>query len=167
MATSGSSFFPTPLGHDDNLEVGGAAGLSGLPEVYFSKSENVEEFIEGIDNQIKWLEPPSDLACAYLKGHLLEWAWDWYEIFGSALVQNTATDFAQSKSALTKTFLVVRNRKDLEIEFYSSQQNMDQEPTDFIYDLLKIHKKLGLGMSEEALVDHIFVRIENHRSKIM
>ncbi|GFX71018.1 uncharacterized protein TNCV_2706211 [Trichonephila clavipes] len=109
MATPDSSFTPTPLDHEDNLEVrhhqranalqwrptrfnfpnpevGGAAGLSGLPEVYFSGSENVEEFIEGIDNQVKWLEIPSDLACGYLKDHLLGRAWDWYEIFGSALV---------------------------------------------------------------------------------
>ncbi|GFW03844.1 uncharacterized protein TNCV_2049601 [Trichonephila clavipes] len=69
-------------------------------------------------------------------------------------------DFAQLKSAMTKIFPVVRNRKDLESQFYSSQQNMDQEPTDFIYDLLKIHKKVGLSISEEALVDHIFVRLE-------
>ncbi|GFW94214.1 uncharacterized protein TNCV_1979541 [Trichonephila clavipes] len=31
---------------------------------------------------------------------------------------------------------------------------------DFIYDLLKLHKQLELGMSEEVLVDHIFVRLE-------
>ncbi|GFS72102.1 uncharacterized protein TNCV_3903941 [Trichonephila clavipes] len=49
---------------------------------------------------------------------------------------------------------------DLGIRFYSSQQRRDQEPTDFIYDLLKLHKQIGLGMSEEALVDHIFVRLE-------
>ncbi|GFY08161.1 uncharacterized protein TNCV_1355741 [Trichonephila clavipes] len=90
MATPGSSFTPTPLGHEDNLkvrhhprantlqwrpsqfnfphpEVGGATGLGGLQEVYFSGSENVEDFIEGIDSQIKLLEIPSDLACAYLK----------------------------------------------------------------------------------------------------
>ncbi|GFS49138.1 uncharacterized protein TNCV_2410061 [Trichonephila clavipes] len=36
----------------------------------------------------------------------------------------------------------------------------DHEPTDFIYDLLKLHKQLELGMSEEALVDHIFVKLE-------
>ncbi|GFW93692.1 uncharacterized protein TNCV_4542191 [Trichonephila clavipes] len=137
MATSGSSFTPTPLGHEDNLVghhpranalqwhparfnfpnpvVGGAEGLRVLPGVYFSESENVDDFIEGIDNHIKLLEIPSDLACAYLKGHLLGRARDWYEIFVSALVQNTATDFAQLKSALTKTLPVVCNRKDLEI----------------------------------------------------
>ncbi|GFY46063.1 uncharacterized protein TNIN_18101 [Trichonephila inaurata madagascariensis] len=183
MARPGSSFTPTHLGHEDNLEVrhrlrantlqwrsyrfnfphhevGGAAVLEGLQEVYFSGSENVEDFIEGLDNQIKLLEIPSDLACAYLKGHLLGRARDWYKIFGSALVQNTDTDFAQLKAALTKNFPVVRNRKDLESQFYASQQNRDQDPTDFIYDQLKVHKKLGLSMPKEALVDHIFVRLE-------
>ncbi|GFX70523.1 uncharacterized protein TNCV_874971 [Trichonephila clavipes] len=40
------------------------------------------------------------------------------------------------------------------------QERRDQKPSDFIYDLLKLHKQLGLGMSEEALVDRIFVRIK-------
>ncbi|GFX29389.1 uncharacterized protein TNCV_3997651 [Trichonephila clavipes] len=62
--------------------------------------------------------------------------------------------------ALSKAFPAIRNKKNLEIRFYSSQQRRDQEPTDFIYDLLKLHKQLGLGMSEEALVDHIFARLE-------
>ncbi|GFS71048.1 uncharacterized protein TNCV_1585241 [Trichonephila clavipes] len=95
--------------------------VRGLQEVYFSGSENVENFIEGIDNQIKQLEIPSDLKCAYLKGHLLDRARDWYAIFGSALVQNTDTDFAQLKATLTKNFTIVRNRKDLETRFHSSQ----------------------------------------------
>ncbi|GFW43601.1 uncharacterized protein TNCV_4769531 [Trichonephila clavipes] len=140
-----------------NPEVRGANGFNVLREVYFSGSENVNEFLEGIDNQIRLLEIPSDLSCAYLKGNLLGRAQDWYQIFG--LVQNTATDFAQLKAALSKAFPAIRNKKDSEIKFYSSQKRRDQEPTDFIYDLLKLHK-LGLGMFEEALVDHIFVRLE-------
>ncbi|GFU91487.1 uncharacterized protein TNCV_2542551 [Trichonephila clavipes] len=134
MATPGSSFTPTPLGHEDNLEV------RHHPRA----------------NALQWRP---DSVCVF-EGHLLVRARNWYEIFGSALVQNAATNLAQLKAALTKTFPVVRNRKDLESQFYSSQQNRDQEPTDFIYDLLKIHKKLGLGMSEKALVDHIFVHLE-------
>ncbi|GFS98947.1 uncharacterized protein TNCV_3896371 [Trichonephila clavipes] len=107
MATPGSSFTPTPLGHEDNLGVRHHPRVNtsqwrpsqfnfphpevgGLQEVYFSGSENVEDFIEGIDNQIKLLEIPSDLSCAYLKGHLLGRARNWYDIFGPALVQNTA-----------------------------------------------------------------------------
>ncbi|GFX51041.1 uncharacterized protein TNCV_2733921 [Trichonephila clavipes] len=129
------------------------------PEVYFSGSENVTKFLEGIDNQIKLLEIPSDLSCAYLKSHLLGRAQDWYQIFGLTLVQNTATDFAQLKAALSKAFPAIQNRKDLEIRFYASQQKQNQEPTDFVYDLLKLNNKLELRMSEKALVDHIFVRL--------
>ncbi|GFU65713.1 uncharacterized protein TNCV_5058471 [Trichonephila clavipes] len=129
-------------------------------QVYFSGSENVIEFLEGIDNQIKLLEIPGDLSCVYLKGHLLGRALDRYQIFGSALVQNTATDFAQLKAALSKAFPAIQNRKDLETRFYASQQRQNQEPTDFVYDLLKLRKKLELGMSEKALEDQIFVRLE-------
>ncbi|GFV18934.1 uncharacterized protein TNCV_4758191 [Trichonephila clavipes] len=50
--------------------------------------------------------------------------------------------------------------ENLEAQLYSSQQSRGQEPTDFIYDLLKVHKKLGLKMSEESLVGHVFVRLE-------
>ncbi|GFT81132.1 retrovirus-related Pol polyprotein from transposon opus [Trichonephila clavipes] len=50
--------------------------------------------------------------------------------------------------------------KDLETRFYASQQRQNQEPTDFVYDLLKLNKKLELGMSDKALVDHIFVRLD-------
>ncbi|GFY22424.1 uncharacterized protein TNCV_2176851 [Trichonephila clavipes] len=82
------------------------------PEVYFSGSENVTEFSEGL------------------------------------------------KAALSKVFPAIQNRKDLETRFYASQQRQNQEPTDFVYDLLKLQKKLGLEMSEKALIDHIFVRLE-------
>ncbi|GFX31568.1 uncharacterized protein TNCV_688161 [Trichonephila clavipes] len=74
--------------------------------------------------------------------------------------ENTATDFAQLKAVLSKVFPAIRNKKDLEIKFYVSQQRRDQEPTDCVYDLLKLNKKLKLGLSEDALVDHIFVRLE-------
>ncbi|GFX79194.1 uncharacterized protein TNCV_4747781 [Trichonephila clavipes] len=125
MYACSSSVNPTPLAHADNprdiLPRGGisqwrptrfnlydpemkkARGFNVLPEVYFCGSENVTAFLEGIDNQIKLLEIPSDLSCAYLKGHLLGRAQDWYQIFGSALVQYTATDFAQLKAALVKS----------------------------------------------------------------
>ncbi|GFU43178.1 uncharacterized protein TNCV_3775501 [Trichonephila clavipes] len=134
-------------------------GFNVLPEVYFSGSENITEFLKGIDNQIKLLEIPSDLSCDYLKGHILGRAQDWYQIFGSVLVQNTTTDFAQLKEALSKTFPAIQNRKDLETRFYASQQRTNQEPTDFFYDLLKLHKRLGLGMSAKAMVYHIFLRL--------
>ncbi|GFU32759.1 uncharacterized protein TNCV_1294781 [Trichonephila clavipes] len=141
-------------------EMRNAREFNVWPEVYFSGSENVTEFLEGIDNQIKILEIPSDLSCAYLKGHLLGRALDWCQIFGSELAKITATDFAQLKAALSKAFPAIQNRKDLETRFHASQQRQNQEPKDFVYDLLKLQKKLELGMSEKALVDHIFVRLE-------
>ncbi|GFT45597.1 uncharacterized protein TNCV_1055511 [Trichonephila clavipes] len=97
MADS-SSFIPTHLAYADNQgegrptkfnsynpEVRDTNGFNVLPKVYFSVSENVKEFLEGIDNQIRLLEIPSDLSYAYLKGHLLGRAEDWYKIFGSTL----------------------------------------------------------------------------------
>ncbi|GFU75571.1 uncharacterized protein TNCV_2862861 [Trichonephila clavipes] len=177
MFNTNSFANPTPLAHADtsrdvlprgdtsqwrptrfNLsdpEMRNAKEFNVWPEVCFSGSENVTEFLEGIDNQIKLLEIPSDLSCAYLKGHLLGRALDWYQIFGSVLVQNTVTDFAQLKEALTKAFPAIQNKKDLETRFYASQQRQNQEPT-----MLKLHKKLELGMSEKTFVDHIFVRLE-------
>ncbi|GFX64961.1 uncharacterized protein TNCV_450991 [Trichonephila clavipes] len=65
-------------------------------------------------------------------GHLLGRALDWYQIFGSTLVQNTATEFAQLKAALSKAFPAIQNKKELETRFYASQQRQNQEPTDFV-----------------------------------
>ncbi|GFU30942.1 retrovirus-related Pol polyprotein from transposon opus [Trichonephila clavipes] len=49
---------------------------------------------------------------------------------------------------------------ELETRFYSSSQRHDQQPSDFIYELLKIHKVLKLVMSEEKLIDHVVSRLE-------
>ncbi|GFW97137.1 uncharacterized protein TNCV_631421 [Trichonephila clavipes] len=98
MMPSSSFVIPTPLAHADtprdilsreeisqwrptrfNLydpEMRNAREFNVLLEVYFSGSENVTEFLEGFDNQIKLLEIPSDLSSAYLKGHLLGTAQD-------------------------------------------------------------------------------------------
>ncbi|GFT88006.1 uncharacterized protein TNCV_4391521 [Trichonephila clavipes] len=80
MFDSSSYVNPTPLAHADtsrdvlpkegtsqwrptrfNLcdpKMRNARGFNVWPEVYFSGSENVTEFLEGIDNQIKLLEIP-------------------------------------------------------------------------------------------------------------
>ncbi|GFW48713.1 uncharacterized protein TNCV_4242941 [Trichonephila clavipes] len=39
--------------------------------------ENVAEFLENIDNNLTYYEIPTQLACAYLKGHLTGRALDW------------------------------------------------------------------------------------------
>ncbi|GFU60461.1 uncharacterized protein TNCV_903131 [Trichonephila clavipes] len=133
------SFFPTETGRVDNVEQSfHGQGLHNGAQLGFI-----------MDSLISLT--PRDIASTYLQGHLLGRARDWFEIFGSTLVQKTAKDFAQLKEALTKYFPLVRNRKDLKIQFYSSQQSRGQEPTDFIHDLLKVYKKLVLNMSEEAL----------------
>ncbi|GFT57577.1 uncharacterized protein TNCV_3136921 [Trichonephila clavipes] len=138
---------PIPLGYRSPKERG-ANGFSVLPEEYFSGSENVNESLEGIDSQLRLLEIPRDLSCAYLKGHLLGRAQVWYQIFGSALVQNTATDCAQFTAALSKAFPTIRNKKDLEKVLCIPTEKGVQELTDFVCNLLNLHKKLELGMSD-------------------
>ncbi|GFX82445.1 uncharacterized protein TNCV_2871261 [Trichonephila clavipes] len=127
-------------------------GFSVLSEMYFSGSENVIEFLEGIGYPIR----------DYLRFQwfILRKARDWYQTFGFTLVLNTAVDFTQLKIALSKAFPAIRNKKDWEICFYSSRWRRDQEPTDIIYDLLKLHKQFGLVIPEEALVNLIFVSLK-------
>ncbi|GFS88389.1 transposable element Tcb1 transposase [Trichonephila clavipes] len=103
---------------------------------------------------------PAQLACAYLKGHLKGRALDWFEVLGYRVIEDKTTDYAHLKQALSEQFPVIRNRSELETRFYSSSQRRDQQPSDFIYELLKIHKVLKLEMSEEKLIDHVVSRLE-------
>ncbi|GFS65648.1 uncharacterized protein TNCV_1924941 [Trichonephila clavipes] len=103
---------------------------------------------------------PAQLACAYLKGHLKGRALDWFEVLGYRVIEDKTTDYAHLKQALSEQFPVVRNRSELETRFYSSSQRRDQQLSDFIYELLKIHKVLKLEMSEEKLIDHVVSRLE-------
>ncbi|GFV48726.1 uncharacterized protein TNCV_625131 [Trichonephila clavipes] len=75
------------------------------------------------DNNLAYYEIPTQLACAYLKGHLIGWAVDWFEVLGYKDVEGKATDYAQLKYALTEQFLVVRNRSQLETRFYASNRH--------------------------------------------
>ncbi|GFX22761.1 retrovirus-related Pol polyprotein from transposon 297 [Trichonephila clavipes] len=94
------------------------------------------------------------------RGHLTRRALDWFEVLGYRVVEDKATDYAHLKQALSEQFPVVRNRSELETRFYSSSQKHNQKPSDFVYDLLKIHKILKLEMTEEKLIDHIISRLE-------
>ncbi|GFX57072.1 uncharacterized protein TNCV_2963521 [Trichonephila clavipes] len=87
-------------------------------------------------------------------------ALDWFEVLGYRVVEDKATDYAHLKQALSEQFPVVKNRSELETRFYSSSQKHSQKPSDFVYDLLKIHKILKLEMTEEKLIDHIISRLE-------
>ncbi|GFV97246.1 uncharacterized protein TNCV_155631 [Trichonephila clavipes] len=79
---------------------------------------------------------------------------------GSRVVEDKATDYAYLKQALKEQLPVVRNRSELETRFFASSQKHNQKPSDFEYDLLKIHKILKLEMTEEKLIDHIIRRLE-------
>ncbi|GFX44025.1 uncharacterized protein TNCV_4118211 [Trichonephila clavipes] len=81
-------------------------------------------------------------------------------VLGYRVVEDKATDYAHLKQALTEQFPVVRNRSELETRFYASSQKHNQKPSDFVYDLLKIHKILKLEMTEEKLLDHVISRLE-------
>ncbi|GFW39272.1 uncharacterized protein TNCV_1832581 [Trichonephila clavipes] len=118
------------------------------------------DFLENIDHNLAYYEIPAQLACAYLKGHLKGRALDWFEVLGYRVIEDKTTDYAHLKQALSEQFPVVRNRSELETRFYSSSQRRDQQPSDFIYELLKIHKVLKLEMSEEKLIDHVVSRLE-------
>ncbi|GFY28172.1 retrovirus-related Pol polyprotein from transposon opus [Trichonephila clavipes] len=79
---------------------------------------------------------------------------------GYRVVEDKATDYAHLKQALSEQFPVVRNRSELETRFFTSSQKHNQKSSDFVYDLLKIHKILKLEMKEEKLIDHIISRLE-------
>ncbi|GFW17682.1 uncharacterized protein TNCV_2652391 [Trichonephila clavipes] len=87
-------------------------------------------------------------------------ALDWFEVLGYRVVEDKATDYVHLKQALSEQFPVVRNRSELETRFYSSSQKHNQKPSDFVYDLLKIHKILKLEITEKKLIDHIISRLE-------
>ncbi|GFT69123.1 uncharacterized protein NPIL_139621 [Nephila pilipes] len=120
-----------------NPEIGVGSSFRVFPEFFFSGKENVSEFSDSIDTGVLFPQIPTNLACAYLKSHLIGRAKDWFEVIGSSYVTGTATDFAQLKQALTNGFPVVRNRSELEAEFYSSHQVKSQATADFVYKLLK------------------------------
>ncbi|GFX34739.1 uncharacterized protein TNCV_2514551 [Trichonephila clavipes] len=65
---------------------------------------------------------PTQLACAYLKGHLTGRALDWFEVLGYRVVEDKATDYAHLKQALTKQFPVVvaGGRRRCRVELFRS-----------------------------------------------
>ncbi|GFX33179.1 uncharacterized protein TNCV_2353481 [Trichonephila clavipes] len=76
-----------------------------------------------MDNNLTYYEIPTQLACAYLKGHLTGRALDWFEVLGYRVVEDKAMDYASLKQALSEHFPLVRNRSELETRFYSSQKH--------------------------------------------
>ncbi|GFT25281.1 uncharacterized protein NPIL_241561 [Nephila pilipes] len=142
-----------------NPEIGVGSSFRVLPEFFFSGKEIVSEFLDSIDNKVLYFKIPTNLACAYIKGHLIRRAEDWFEVIGSSYGIGTATDFAQLKQALINSSPVVRNRSELEAEFYSSHKVRSQAPSDFLYKLLKIQEILNFEMTQESLLNHIIMRL--------
>ncbi|GFX68730.1 uncharacterized protein TNCV_2124861 [Trichonephila clavipes] len=62
-----------------NPEFGVGSNFRIISEQYFSGVENV---LENMDNNLTYYEIPTQLACAYLKGHLTGRALDWFEVLG-------------------------------------------------------------------------------------
>ncbi|GFW91186.1 uncharacterized protein TNCV_3301621 [Trichonephila clavipes] len=83
-----------------------------------------------------------------------------FRVLDYRVVEDKATDYVHLKQALSEQFPVVRNRSELETRFYSSSEKHNQKSSDFLHDLLKIHKILKLEMTEEKLIDHIISRLE-------
>ncbi|GFT15544.1 uncharacterized protein TNCV_3265411 [Trichonephila clavipes] len=136
------------------------SGFRIIPEQYFLGVENINDFLENIYNNLAYYVIPAQIACAYLKGHLKEWTLDWFEVLGYRVIEDKVTDYAHLKKALSEQFPVFRNMSELETRFYSSSQRRDQQPSNFIYELLKIPKVLKLEMSEEKLIDNVVSRLE-------
>ncbi|GFT40963.1 uncharacterized protein TNCV_4953171 [Trichonephila clavipes] len=70
-----------------------------IPEQYFSGVENVVEYLENMDNNLTYYEIPTQLACAYLKGHFTGRALGWFEVLGYRVVADKATDYAHLKQS--------------------------------------------------------------------
>ncbi|GFT22804.1 transposable element Tcb1 transposase [Trichonephila clavipes] len=103
---------------------------------------------------------PTNIACAYLKGHLTVRARDWYEVLGYALVQGEETDYDQLKQALKESFLVVLNKTEFEARFFASYQTGNQASVDIVYVLLKLQKAFKLEMTDMRLIQHSVSRFE-------
>ncbi|GFX06372.1 retrovirus-related Pol polyprotein from transposon 297 [Trichonephila clavipes] len=110
--------------------------------------ENVADFLKDIDNNLTYCEIPTQLACAYLKGHLAGRALDWFEVLGSRVEEDKASDYAHLKQAFTEQFPVDRNRTELEIRFYSSSQKHNKKPSDFAKGFEVERSGVRVGNSE-------------------
>ncbi|GFS73244.1 uncharacterized protein TNCV_4571631 [Trichonephila clavipes] len=144
---------PSPCLHNGN-EVDDRMGLDEWNNWFKSQVRdsnrsqdivNLNKLKKNIDNNLAYYEIPAQLACAYLKGHLKGRALDWFEVLGYRVIEDKATDYVHLKKTLSEQFPVVRNRSELETRFYSSSRRRDQQPSDFIYELLKIHKVLKVS----------------------
>ncbi|GFX90998.1 uncharacterized protein TNCV_2282901 [Trichonephila clavipes] len=140
MYASSSFVIPTPLAHAGN-QGEGHPHICAQRDLIYMTPRTFKKFLEGIDNQVSLLEIPSDLSCAYLTGHLLKES----PKLVSDIRDSVSAEYCHGavKSSVIKS--IPCHTEDLEIRFYASQQRRDEEPTDFVYDLLKLNKKTRAG----------------------
>ncbi|GFW10351.1 uncharacterized protein TNCV_5097021 [Trichonephila clavipes] len=93
-----------------NIEFRVGSNFRIIREQYFSVVKNVVEFLGNIDKNLSYYEIPTQLVCAYLKGHLTERALNWFEVLGYRVVEDKAMDYAYLKQAFSEQFPVVRKR---------------------------------------------------------
>ncbi|GFT95441.1 uncharacterized protein TNCV_3327021 [Trichonephila clavipes] len=86
-----------------------------------------------MDNNLTYYEIPTQLACAYLKGHLTGRALDWFEVLGYRVVEDKATDYAHLKQALSEQFPVKyadNSRPRRQFNRFESQGVVDNQTLD-------------------------------------
>ncbi|GFY27133.1 retrovirus-related Pol polyprotein from transposon 17.6 [Trichonephila clavipes] len=71
------------------------------------QTENADEFLDCIENNMMFYEISTSLACAYLKDHLRRRAKDWYKVLGYALVQEPQVlDYVDDRNPTTRSQLL-------------------------------------------------------------
>ncbi|GFX07041.1 uncharacterized protein TNCV_1556441 [Trichonephila clavipes] len=71
-----------------------------------------------MDNNLTYYEILTQLACAYLKGHLTGRTLDWFEVLGYRVVEDKAADYAHLKQALSEQFPVGAEKSFISEEVY-------------------------------------------------
>ncbi|GFY32877.1 uncharacterized protein TNCV_4025011 [Trichonephila clavipes] len=83
--TKGGSQSGTHRNSNTEFRVG--SNFRVIARAFFSGLENVSNFLENIDNNLTYYEIPTQLAYAYLKGHLTGRALDWFDVLGYKVVE--------------------------------------------------------------------------------
>ncbi|GFU79834.1 uncharacterized protein TNCV_1000111 [Trichonephila clavipes] len=88
-------------------------------------------------------------------------ALDWFDVFGCKVPRGKRRQITRPKQSLTERFPWFRNGSGSKrVSTCVGYQNPNQKPSDFVYELLKIHKQLKLDMAEEKLLGHIISRLK-------
>ncbi|GFT29338.1 hypothetical protein NPIL_289111 [Nephila pilipes] len=67
-----------PTYPNSGMRVSSSFGV--LPEIFFSGKENMSDIVDSIHYGVMFHKIPANLACVYLKGHLIGKARDWFDV---------------------------------------------------------------------------------------